>query len=50
MLYEVITVVNANDVAVMGARPRWFLAAVLLPIGTTEEDVRALFKGSYNFV
>ncbi len=40
-------VVNANDVAVMGARPRWFLAAVLLPIGTTEEDVRALFKGLY---
>jgi hydrogenase maturation factor len=40
-------VVNANDVAVMGARPRWFLAAVLLPSGTTEEDVRALFKGLY---
>ncbi len=41
-------VVNANDVAVMGARPRWFLAAVLLPTGTTEEDVRALFKGLYD--
>lgn len=40
-------VVNANDVAVMGARPRWFLAAVLLPIGTTVEDVRALFQGLY---
>lgn len=40
-------VVNANDVAVMGARPRWFLAAVLLPTGTTEEDVRALFKSIY---
>lgn len=25
--------VNANDVAVMGARPRWFLATVLLPEG-----------------
>ncbi len=36
-------VVNANDVAVMGVRPRWFLAAVLLPEGTSEEDVRALF-------
>jgi hydrogenase maturation factor len=35
--------VNANDVAVMGARPRWFLATVLLPIGTTEADVRDLF-------
>jgi hydrogenase expression/formation protein HypE len=40
-------VVNANDIAVMGARPRWFLAAVLLPIGTTEQEVRALFKGLY---
>ncbi len=35
--------VNANDVAVMGARPRWFLASVLLPVGATEVDVRALF-------
>lgn len=25
--------VNANDVAVMGAHPRWFLATVLLPAG-----------------
>ncbi|MDH3690764.1 MAG: AIR synthase related protein [Gammaproteobacteria bacterium] len=37
--------VNANDVAVMGARPRWFLCIVLLPLGTTEADVRALFHG-----
>ncbi|MBI4184948.1 MAG: hypothetical protein HY521_13240 [Proteobacteria bacterium] len=36
-------VVNANDVAVMGVRPRWFLAAMLLPVGTTEDEVRALF-------
>jgi hydrogenase expression/formation protein HypE len=36
-------VINANDVAVMGVRPRWFLAVVLLPIGTVESDVRALF-------
>ena len=35
-------VVNANDVAVMGVRPRWFLAAVLLPVGTCEDDVREL--------
>jgi hydrogenase expression/formation protein HypE len=38
-------VVNANDVAVMGVRPRWFLAAILLPRGTTEDDVRTLFAG-----
>lgn len=35
--------VNANDVAVSGARPRWFLAVVLLPPGTTEAEVEALF-------
>ncbi len=38
-------VINANDVAVMGVRPRWFLAAVLLPVGTTEPEVRELFRG-----
>lgn len=36
--------VNANDLAVRGARPRWFLATVLLPEGaTTEESVATLF-------
>ncbi|MCP3913282.1 MAG: hypothetical protein GY745_16200 [Actinomycetia bacterium] len=35
--------VNANDVAVMGVRPRWFLATVLLPVGTTDSAVRLLF-------
>jgi hydrogenase maturation factor len=36
--------VNANDVAVRGARPRWFLATVLLPEGrTSDEDVSTLF-------
>lgn len=36
-------IVNANDVAVTGARPRWFLATVLMPTGTTPADVDALF-------
>lgn len=36
-------VVNANDVAVCGARPRWFLATVLVPPGTTAPDVRDVF-------
>jgi hydrogenase expression/formation protein HypE len=36
-------VINANDVAVLGVRPRWFLACVLLPPGTGEAEVRALF-------
>jgi hydrogenase expression/formation protein HypE len=35
--------VNANDLAVMGATPRWFLATLLLPEGITEAEVRALF-------
>ncbi len=35
--------INANDVAVMGVRPRWFMAAVMLPLGSTERDVRDLF-------
>jgi hydrogenase expression/formation protein HypE len=29
--------VNANDIAVRGARPRWFLATLLLPHGSTTE-------------
>ncbi len=36
--------VNANDVAVRGAKPRWFLATVLLPEGrTSDDDVATLF-------
>ena len=36
--------VNANDVAVRGARPRWFLATLLLPPDTTTEaSVELLF-------
>src|SRR2546425_13241073 len=38
--------VNANDVAVRGARPRWFLATLLLPSETTTEaSVASLFAG-----
>ena len=36
-------IVNANDIAVMGVRPRWFLATVLLPPGTTDLAVEELF-------
>jgi hydrogenase expression/formation protein HypE len=38
-------IVNANDVAVMGAVPRWFLATLLFPIGTTPRDVDEVFSG-----
>ncbi len=37
-------VVNANDVAVSGARPRWFLAVILVPPGTTQGLVQELFE------
>ncbi len=37
--------VNANDLAVRGARPLWFLATVLLAEGASSEDrVEALFE------
>lgn len=37
--------INANDVAAMGAVPRWFLAALLLPSrGTTPRAVSRLFS------
>jgi len=39
-------VVNANDVAATGVRPRWFLATVLLPEGTREQEVRDLFEAT----
>lgn len=35
--------INANDVAVTGVQPRWFLAVFLLPVGTTEDDVSGMF-------
>jgi hydrogenase maturation factor len=34
--------VNANDVAVMGALPRWFLATILLPEGADDERAAAI--------
>ena len=37
--------VNANDVAVRGAHPRWLLTTVLLPAGgATEESASALIE------
>lgn len=40
-------VINANDVAVMGVQPRWFLATVLLPEGTREDALAPLFRATY---
>ena len=36
--------VNANDIAVMGATPKWLLATMLLPEGTTEAQVSEIFQ------
>lgn len=36
--------VNANDIAVMGGRPLWLMATLLLPDGTTELAVERMFK------
>ncbi|MFQ5586737.1 MAG: AIR synthase family protein [Thermodesulfobacteriota bacterium] len=37
--------INANDIAVMGGRPRWFLATMLLPEkGTTARSVERIFS------
>ena len=37
-------VINANDVAVTGTRPRWFLATLLLPEGSSPETARQIFN------
>ncbi|NOX19699.1 MAG: hydrogenase expression/formation protein [Nitrospirae bacterium] len=31
--------INANDIACMGGRPRWFLVTILLPEGQTDESM-----------
>src|SRR5215467_6586826 len=43
-LGRAVVTVNANDVAVTGVRPRWFLATVLLPAGTVESELERLFE------
>ncbi len=35
-------IINANDVATAGARPVWYLCAILLPPGTVEPALRSL--------
>ena len=35
--------VNANDIAVMGATPRWLMVTLLLPEGIAEDEVRGIF-------
>jgi len=42
-LGRAVVTINANDVAVTGVRPRWFLATILLPAGTTASELERLF-------
>ena len=35
--------VNANDIAVAGGTPKWFLATLMMPPGSTENEVREIF-------
>jgi len=36
-------IINANDIAATGVRPRWFLTTLLLPPGTSESEIEELF-------
>ncbi|NWF97230.1 MAG: hydrogenase [Candidatus Thorarchaeota archaeon] len=36
--------VNANDIATFGVRPRWFLLSVLLPPGSTPQDLERIMR------
>ena len=35
--------VNANDIATMGVKPRWFLATILLPGQSTQKEAEMIF-------
>jgi hydrogenase expression/formation protein HypE len=35
--------VNANDIATMGVRPRWFMATILLPEHSAQEEAERIF-------
>ena len=34
--------VNANDIAVMGAVPKWMMATILLPEGSSEKEIESI--------
>ena len=36
--------VNANDIAVAGGTPKWFLATLLMPTGSTDAEVADIFR------
>jgi len=36
--------INANDIATTGARPKWYLCTILLPIGTREKSLKEIAR------
>ena len=42
-------IVNANDIATSGATPRWFLATLFFPCGTTASQIQYVFKELKSF-
>src|SRR5712692_2876911 len=36
--------INANDIATAGARPKWYLCTILLPIGTRENSLKEITR------
>jgi HAD superfamily hydrolase (TIGR01549 family) len=40
--------VNANDIATAGARPRWFLTTLLLPTGTCASEIHAIMQDLFD--
>ncbi len=36
--------INANDIATTGARPKWYLCTILLPIGTRENSLKEIAR------
>jgi hydrogenase expression/formation protein HypE len=40
--------VNANDIATAGARPRWFLTTLLLPSGTCASEIRTIMQDLFD--
>ena len=40
--------INANDIACSGAKPRWFLATLMLPPSVKESDIESIFQQILN--
>lgn len=36
--------INANDIAAMGGNPLWFLATILMPFGSSADNIREIFS------